>query len=119
MIKSVVSVHDRSQIETTFDYVVNPKSYKGKLSLPYNCCVDAFFFVPRQMDLHADIYRKSEFYQDLKAVVRLKEPHFSLKDLGKKSVHSPLRSIAEVFESGEELQSDVLIAKGRLFACSF
>jgi hypothetical protein len=134
-IKSSVTLHDRSQIETVFDYYLNrlPKKSvtKKKFSerffpnraLRYR--VETYFFFPKQFGINPATYSKEEFYKDIRPLVRFKEPKLGYKQLIGLPVkgHAPLsflRLFLHDFAAGRlTSRLEVPIAELRIFACSF
>ncbi len=122
-IKSTVTVHDRTQIETVFDYLLARSKDKAAAKLHYK--VDAYLFYPKQFTLNDLTYPKERFFQDVRPLLRFREPRLSMKQiLGKKSsVKSPLIYLTDYIEMlhqgrmREPLQN--AIDEVRIFACSF
>jgi hypothetical protein len=125
-IKSTVTVHDRTQIETVFDYFLNRASpapaSKFKQALHYQ--VDAYLFYPRQFGLDADTYPKTRFFTDVRPLLRFREPKLNFKALmgQKPGVKSPLvflRAYIESLAVGQETEPiQNAIDEVRLAACT-
>jgi hypothetical protein len=138
-IKSTVTVHDRTQIETVFDYSLasdeRPKksgeatakraaAAPGRADLHYR--VEAFLFYPRQFGLDANSYPKERFYNDIRPLIRFREPRLGYKQLlGLKAdaPRSPLLFLKEYLSLSKQgmLIEPVrnAVDETRLFACSF
>lgn len=124
-IKSMVTVHDRTQIETVFDYYLyrGPGKQADQDEIRYR--VECYLFYPRQFGLDPTTYPKERFYTDIRPLIRFREPRLGFKQmLGlKESVRSPLLYLREYMEglrAGrliEPLQNAV--DEARVFACSF
>ncbi len=124
-IKSSVNVHDRTQIETVFDYFLHrgPPRGVGKDEIEYR--VECFLFYPRQFGLDATTYPKERFYNDIRPMLRFREPRLGTKQmLGMKTaVESPLLYLGSyIAELAVGKMNDPLpraIDEVRVFACSF
>lgn len=123
VIKTAVTVHDRTQIETICDYFLARGTNKKTRNLSYR--VDAFLFYPRQFGVDPHSYPKERFYNDIRPLIRFREPKLSFKQLlGRRpSERSPLLSLSKYLDSLERGIVDnyvnVAIDEARLFACSF
>lgn len=122
-IKSTVSIHDRTQIETVFDYyLMRGKEPQQAKQLTYR--VEAFIFYPRQFGLDPQTYPKERFYNDVRPLIRFREPRLSYKQLLgiKPDVESPLVSLGRFIEAGQNgepgLDAKLAVDEVRLFACS-
>lgn len=122
-IKSTVTVHDRTQIETVFDYYLNRGVADGSAQIRYR--VEAFLFYPRQFGLDPQSYPKDKFYGDIRPLIRFREPKLGFKQmLGMKgTAPSPLVYLRKYVESLAEGRLDAPFAAAidevRIFACSF
>ena len=128
-IRSRVSLHDRSQVEITFSYLLGSQDTQGKLlkkvrDSSYD--VDAYFFFPAQMRINSETYPKERFYQDLRTFIRLREPRLSYKRLigtGLQPSVSPVvfvRRYLEHLAANEKTENiELMVDEIRLFACSF
>jgi len=124
-ITSQIAVHDRTQLEAVFDYSLLEQS-PGKRAKLLRYEVEAFLFFPRQMGIKPHNYPKERFYNDLRPLIRLREPEMSYKQLlgvGAGSSRSPInvvRSFVAEAAKGSKLGDEKLIVdEARLFACSF
>src|SRR5690606_35810357 len=62
LIKTHVEVHDRTQLETVFDYFIRRGGKSGTPDKSYfSYEVDAFFFVPNQLGVDPTTYPKERF----------------------------------------------------------
>jgi hypothetical protein len=128
-IKSSLSIHDRTQIEAVFDYYLFRGSDLPKESHKLLYQIDAFFFFPQQFGLNSSTYSKIEFFNDIRPLIRLREPKIGLKELRglKKSIYpSPLKVLQEVIQQflnhKSPLADDLIqkaIVESRIFACVF
>lgn len=126
-IKSTVTVHDRTQIETVCDYFV----FRGKKvpsgndldRLRYK--VEAFLFYPRQFGLDQATYPKERFFGDIRPLLRFREPKLGYKSLRglKVGVQSPLvylQGYVKSLADGQVLEPPQnAVDEARLFACAF
>lgn len=127
-IKSTVAMHDRTQIETVFDYYLyrgapqRPGKVRDK-TLRYQ--VELFLFLPRQFGLDPVTYPKERFYSDIRPMIRFREPKLGFKQmLGlKPGAQSPLvflKHYIASLEQGQLLEPvQNAVDEVRLFACSF
>jgi hypothetical protein len=121
-VKSTFAAHDRTQLETVFDYPVVPGMAATKRKQKY--VVEAWFFFPPQMGVSPQTYSKEKFYADLRPLVRFREPRFSFKDLiGLNGSRSPIKFIEEFVRLYSEGKShpniDRAVSEARIFGCSF
>jgi hypothetical protein len=99
------SVHDQSQIELDFDYLI---------SATKNYDIDLYFFFPRSMGVSSSSYSRDQFYQDLVNHTRFHSPKGDdpetevLKELG------AYLGSTETFES-KEAKRTYLIQQIKLF----
>ena len=123
-INCTLSIHDRTQIETIFDYYL----FRGAESdeaefISYR--VDAFFFYPDQFGLSPTSYPKEKFYSDIRPLIRFKEPKLRYKRIvgqntDKKSPINYLRGYHELIQQGR--MTDPVrhaLDEIHLFACTF
>ncbi|NDE14858.1 hypothetical protein EBZ80_08015 [bacterium] len=122
-IKSSIAVHDRSQLETVFDYPLLPRKHFARQNLRYQ--VEAYIFFPRQMGINPGTYPKERFYGDLRPLIRLREPRLTFGQLiGDEASEgrSPVKIIAKYLqETGEDRRSipeREVLAEARIFACA-
>ncbi len=127
-IKSTVAVHDRTQVETVFDYYLyrgapdHPRKPRDK-TLRYQ--VETYLFFPRQFGLDQITYPKERFYSDIRPMIRFREPKLGFKQmLGlKPGAQSPLVFLKHYIASLEQGQLiepvQNAVDEVRLFACSF
>ena len=124
-IKSLVTVHDRTQIETVFDYYLyrGNKADSGPDAIQYR--VEAFLFYPRQFGLDAETYPKERFYSDIRPLIRFREPRLGTKQmLGKKAaVESPLLYLQKYVEALAQGRLNDPVTRAvdetRVFACAY
>ncbi len=126
-IKSSLSIHDRTQIEAVFDYYLfrGPHKPQDPSKLTYQ--VDAYFFFPQQFGLNQTTYPKVDFFNDIRPLIRLREPKMGLKALKgqKQGIYpSPLQSLQHLIgkAKGSDLTEDHVaqgIIEARIFACVF
>jgi hypothetical protein len=77
-IRENIKQHDRYQFETRFDYFLDNKHHRHfdpRKKIKF--CIDVYFFIPKMMGINAESYKKSHFYEDIRALLRFKEPHLS------------------------------------------
>ncbi|MCX6125368.1 MAG: hypothetical protein NTV34_11575 [Proteobacteria bacterium] len=121
-IRSTFAAHDRTQLETVFDYPVVPTIRGRSKSQTY--VVEAWFFYPAQMGVNPETYSKERFYSDLRPLVRFREPRFSFRDLmGLNGARSPLVSLQNYIRGIQEGKTSVTIqraiSEARIFGCTF
>jgi hypothetical protein len=124
-IKSTVTVHDRTQIETVFDYYLWRGSQSASRPRRLQYKVDVYLFYPRQFGIDPQSYPKERFYSDVRPLIRFREPRLSFKQmLGRRpSARSPLVSLRQYVE---RLQAGTLdgpveqaIDEAQVFCCSY
>ena len=128
-IKSRLSIHDRTQIEAVFDYYLFRGAHLPRNSQKLLYQIDAYFFFPQQFGLNESTYSKIQFFNDIRPLIRLREPKIGLKELRglKNSIYpSPLQFLQETLTKLLEKSSaerDKLISQAivecRIFSCVF
>ena len=121
-VKSTFAAHDRTQLETVFDYPVVPALVGANRRQKY--VVEAWFFYPPQLGVSPQTYTKERFYSDLRPLVRFREPRFSFKDLiGTNGNRSPIkfleRDVRMVADGRPPATIQRAISEARIFGCSF
>ena len=121
-VKSTFAAHDRTQLETVFDYPILPGISSTTKRQRY--VVEAWFFYPPQMGVSPQTYTKDRFYSDLRPLVRFREPRFSFKELiGLNGSRSPIKFledyIRQVAEGHPPATIQRAISEARIFGCSF
>ena len=136
-IETAVHVHDRTQLETVFDYYLRrgqsaADKRQDAATLRYQ--VDAYLFYPRQFALNEHTYPKERFFADVRPLLRFREPKFSYKSMlgtkgGSKSVASggtaasPLVYLSQYVAGLEQrLPTEPVqnaVDEVRLFACAY
>ena len=124
-IKSNVTIHDRTQVEAVFDYYLsraNQASMHSGAKLRYR--VEAFLFFPRQFGLNAITYPKDQFYNDIRPLIRFREPKLGFKRMRglQPGSDSPLLYLREylkdLLEGRHRTDTQIhAVSEARLFAC--
>jgi hypothetical protein len=122
-INCTVEIHDRTQIETTFDYYLFRGANESGDRIGYR--VDAYFFYPQQFGLNPSSYPKEKFYNDIRPLIRFKEPRLRYKRIAgqKETKASPIGYLRDFYQ---QLKNGALHGTVRhaldevhLFACTF
>jgi hypothetical protein len=121
-VKSTFAAHDRTQLETVFDYPVLPGLAGATRRQKY--VVEAWFFYPPQMGVSPQTYTKDRFYADLRPLVRFREPRFSFKELiGLAGSRSPIKYLEDYIRQAAEghppAEIQRAVSEARIFGCSF
>jgi hypothetical protein len=118
-IKSKVNLHDRTQIQTAFDYFLAKDSSKSGKMQRFD--LEIYFFFPPQFNIHPHTYSKEDFYQDLHPLLRLKAPAYSYKNfIGTDEVPSVFKSLVDkICNVKNPEQEKQVIEEIRLVGCSF
>lgn len=121
-VKSTFAAHDRTQLETVFDYPVIPNLSGATRKQKY--VVEAWFFYPPQMAISPQTYTKDKFYADLRPLVRFREPRFSFRELiGLSGSRSPIKFledyVKQVADGHPPVTIQRAISEARIFGCSF
>ena len=82
-------LHDKYQVEMKFTY---PASRDAQVN---EYTVDTFFFLPTNLGINSETYRKEEFFSDLHEYIRLKTP--SVPITGMTGADSPLEKLEQTF----------------------
>lgn len=119
-INSRVNIHDRTQVETVFSYGLKDGEYGNP-----HYRIDAYLFLPVQSGINPGTYSRSQFYNDIRALVRLREPKLTFKEMiGAKGDDNPLVKIRQILEIQDEKTTqhatvEQLIEEARLYGCSY
>ena len=121
-VKSTFAAHDRTQLETVFDYPVLPGLTGATRRQKY--VVEAWFFYPPQMGVSPQTYTKDRFYADLRPLVRFREPRFSFKELICLSgSRSPIKYLEDYIRQAADGHPPApiqrAVSEARIFGCSF
>lgn len=128
-IREAIKQHDRYQFETRFDYSIDPHRHNHfELRNKKTYYMDAYFFIPKLMGINVESYKKSHFYEDIRPLLRFKEPHFSHSELltskpGKESPFARLEYLLETLANYNhshriEIKNEA-IDLIKYFACCF
>ncbi|MBR2438726.1 MAG: hypothetical protein IKB25_00910 [Lentisphaeria bacterium] len=82
-------LHDKYQVEMKFTYPAAPDSKVNEYS------VDTYFFLPTNLGINGETYRKEEFFSDLHEYIRLKTPSVPIN--GMTGPGSPLEKLEQTF----------------------
>ena len=126
-VRSSLSIHDRTQLEVAFSYGIREATGNWPARGPSaRYSVEAFIFLPPQMAVRPSTYSRSQFYADLRAFIRLREPKMSFKKLmgkGKRSEISPLVYLEEYLTNaieGHQVEPlSFALDEAKIFGCSF
>lgn len=126
LIKSSVTIHDQTQIETAFDYRIRDVNKSSNQQKKIEFQVEAWFFFPNQMAGGLHDLTRGKFYQDLRPMMRFREARYTYKEfmgLSKKKIESPIEKIRKIFQdsdhTGLDSRSTELIYLARMSACSY
>ncbi len=86
MIEETVHIHDKYQCEIKLEYRLD----STKPSTVYD--IEAYLFFPYSLGITRHTYSKSDFYNDIRAYIRLKTPTMLLNDIVN-GEHSPLQKL--------------------------
>lgn len=124
LIKAAIGIHDRTQVEVVFAYLPHRQGAAPTASQSYQ--VDAWFFVPPATGITPQSYPKVKFYNDLRPLLRLREPRLRYKELLGDPACSDLSPIAFIRNYLEGVRAGVasaspelVIDEIHLFACSY
>ena len=95
MIELTTKIHDKFTIEFKVGFntsaAIKPMKYSDFV-------MNTWIFVPNSLDINAAKYSKDDFYRDLKSVVRLITPSYSLHDLANDEQLLPNQSLISSFD---------------------
>jgi hypothetical protein len=120
LIKSIVKVHDRTQLQVMFDYLLpTDASLASKKYHRYK--IDLFLFYPPQMHVTKQNYSKSLFYSDLRTLTRLQEPRWGCSQFLSTNPQSPLYKIERILEQDTRTPQEVrkIIEHIRSYCCLY
>ena len=109
MIDLTTKIHDKFTIEFKVGFNTNAAIKPMKYS---DFVMNTWIFVPNSLDINAAKYSKDDFYRDLKSVVRLITPSYSLHDLANDELLLPNQSLISSFNEilGEPDETQDLIS---------
>ena len=94
MIELTTKIHDKFTIEFKVGFntsaAIKPMKYSDFV-------MNTWIFVPNSLDINAAKYSKDDFYRDLKSVVRLITPSYSLHELANDEQLLPNQSLVSSF----------------------
>ena len=94
-------LHDKYQLEMKFTYPAATDAAVNEYS------VDTFFFLPTNLGINSETYRKEEFFSDLHEYIRLKTPSVAIT--GMTGAGSPLAKLEETFSAMNSGDVDTVI----------
>jgi hypothetical protein len=94
MIELTTKIHDKFTIEFKVGFNTNAAIKPMKYS---DFVMNTWIFVPNSLDINAAKYSKDDFYRDLKSVVRLITPSYSLHELANDEQLLPNQSLVLSF----------------------
>ena len=94
MIDLTTKIHDKFTIEFKVGFNTNAAIKPMKYC---DFVLNTWIFVPNSLDINAAKYSKDDFYRDLKSVVRLITPSYSLHDLANDEELLPNQSLFSSF----------------------
>ena len=92
-VQSVLSIHDRFNLELKMSYLLN-KSYRTNT---YQ--VDNYLFIPTNLGVDKDTFPRELFYKSLHSYVRFKTPRIPLDKVTLDTVDSPLGKLRTAIEN--------------------
>jgi len=120
VIKSLVAIHDRTQLQLIFDYLLlQEPTVKNPRSQHYK--IDLFLFYPPQMHVLKQNYPKSLFYSDLRTLIRLREPGWNFQQFIDKKGTNPLERVQKILDKDviSSAERAELIETLRIFGCLY
>lgn len=118
-IEGTLTYHDRHQFEVKLAYILPPGTQTAKYR------VQAYFFVPRPLDINSRTYTKEQFYRNLQDYIRFKTPSIALDKLvDPENTRSPLHIVRQVVDNLKagiaEKQAVLRVTNElKLFGCIF
>ncbi len=92
MIKDTIKIHDKYQFEIKTSY-----SFKSdKKSTSYN--IETYFFIPSNLGINKNTYKKEIFYNDIQTYIRFKTPTILLRNIAS-GENSPIEKLRESFNA--------------------
>ncbi len=120
MIKSIVKVHDRTQLQVLFDYQLSTDAFATKKKTQ-RYKIDLFLFYPPQMHVTRQNYPKSLFYSDLRTLTRLQEPRWGYRQFLATAPNSPLAKILTLLQQRARTSEETkqLLEHIRAYCCLY
>lgn len=120
-IKSFYSVHSRSEFEAIFRYPLFDDKSPSHLNSSFD--LQTYIVSPVVLDVDADHYSKDDFYKDLKAMVRLRQPKLNFGELMGNEDATPMDYIAGVLATQDFAEKPQIlkqaIKEAKLFGVAF
>jgi hypothetical protein len=110
LLDTSLEVHDRKQFELKLDYQPTGTDPTAQY------LVEAWFFLPRSLNVNADTWPRDDFYADLHNYVRLKTPALSFEEI-RTGGHSPLVALEERLQLGLNGTETELVHDAKMLAC--
>ncbi|MFC1582190.1 hypothetical protein ACFL4W_01495 [Planctomycetota bacterium] len=87
MIEETITIHDKYQFEIKYEYKLNEKKNVNIYD------IETYLFLPSNLGINRDSYKKEDFYNDLTSYIRLKTPSILLQDMlsGSKNPYDKLK----------------------------
>ena len=123
--KLSIKIHDKTQLETVLSYDFASWNKKSFFESKQKYDVDVYFFFPPQLNINKNSYSKEDFYEDIRPLIRLKEPSYTIEQLlssGEFEKQSPFDFIKEKFDSflagDSPVDKQSLITELKILSCS-
>ncbi len=116
MIEETIHIHDKYQFEIKLGYPLE----SHKKSTVYN--IETYVFFPNSLGINRHSYKKTDFYNDIQAYIRLKTPTVLLKDMvhGQESPLQKLRtSIERLLVQADKTSITDYEYQVKMFCCIF
>ncbi len=112
LLDTKLDVHDQRQFELKLDY------QPSGLDPDSEYLVEAYFFIPKSLNIDVETWPREQFYADLHNYVRLKTPVLSFEDL-LTGQHSPLVQIEDRKMLGLMGPESELVYDAKMLSCVF
>ncbi len=112
-----VRVHDATQLEVKNDFSLQPHHPSSRFATHY---IDLYFFFPRIFEISPETYLKSQFYGDLRPLMRFVDPGYRDDLYGNESSDSTLENMTQKLETSLSTPSSMnTIDSIRVICCAF
>lgn len=112
LLENRLDVHDRKQFELKLEYQPSGTDHESQYA------IDAYFFVPAQLNVTQDTWTREDFYADLHNYVRLKTPTLSFDEILTEAV-SPLVQLEQQLARPTLSSQSEVVYDAKMLSCVF
>lgn len=106
--KAIIKIHDSSQIEARFNFsrcFFHQETKQKKNYNKYNIFI--YFFLPKQMEINSSTYKKTQFYEDIRPLVRFREDNLCDHNFRRQNLDTLIKNFHEIRNSFYESKLNI------------